>query len=83
MGNQVFTHQKEKGKCTLEMRKQMSTRAGIRMGTAHGTEKEATWQMDQCHELGVGYSKRKFPLIALFTQGPLSNAIMPFVCRVR
>lgn len=60
----------------------MSTQAGITMGTApHWAEQKVTRQMDQCHEMGVGESKQKFPLIALLTQGALSNAIMPFVCR--
>lgn len=55
----------------------MHTQAGVTMGIVHSDV-----MMDQRHEMEVGYNKRKFPLIALLTQGSLSTAIMPLVCRV-
>ena len=60
MGSKIFTYQEEKGKCTLEVRSQMSTQADITMGSAHWAEKEVIQQMNQCHEMGIGSSRIVF-----------------------
>lgn len=46
----------------------MSTQTDIMVGIAHWAEKEVTWQMDQCHDMGVGSSKLNFLLIILLAQ---------------